>query len=159
VQAAMTGHLVFSTLHTNDAVGAIPRLLDLGVPDYLVAATVEGVLAQRLVRKLCDECTTTYRPSAEQVAALAGRPVGRMTLKRGAGCPTCRGTGFRGRLGLFELLLVTDAVKDAIATGKSRAELRAAALAGGMVPLREDGWQKVQAGLTTVEEVFRVVQD
>lgn len=159
VQAAMTGHLVFSTLHTNDAVGAIPRLLDLGVPDYLVAATVEGVLAQRLVRRLCDECVTTYAPSPEQVAALAGRPIGTITLRRGAGCPTCRGTGFRGRLGLFELLLVTDEVKDAIATGKPRAELRSAAIAGGMVPLREDGWQKVQAGLTTVEEVFRVVQD
>src|SRR5258705_7758358 len=159
VQAAMTGHLVFSTLHTNDAVGAIPRLLDLGVPDYLVAATVEGVLAQRLVRRVCDDCTTTYAPDAGQVAALAGRPVGRTSLRRGAGCPTCRGTGFRGRLGLFELLLVTDAVKDAIATGKSRAELRAAAVEGGMASLREDGWRKVQAGLTTVEEVFRVVQD
>ena len=159
VQAAMTGHLVFSTLHTNDAVGAIPRLLDLGVPDYLVAATVEGVLAQRLVRRVCDECITTYTPDPGQVAALAGRPVGRTALRRGAGCPAWRGTGFRGRLGLFELLLVTDTVKDAIARGKPRAELRAAAIDGGMVPLREDGWQKVQAGLTTVEEVFRVVQD
>jgi len=159
VQAAMTGHLVFTTLHTNDAVGAIPRLLDLGVPDYLVAATVEGVLAQRLVRRICDDCTTTYEPDPGQVAALAGRPVGRVTLRRGAGCTTCRGTGFRGRLGLFELLLVTDAVKDAIATGRSRAELRAAAVEGGMVSLREDGWRKVQAGLTTVEEVFRVAQD
>ncbi|HEX7980449.1 MAG TPA: GspE/PulE family protein [Gemmatimonadaceae bacterium] len=159
VQAAMTGHLVFSTLHTNDAVGAIPRLLDLGVPDYLVAATVEGVLAQRLVRRICEDCITAYNPDPGQVAALAGRPVGRTALRRGAGCSTCRGTGFRGRLGLFELLLVTDAVKDAIAGGKPRAELRAAAIGAGMVPLREDGWQKVQAGLTTVEEVFRVVQD
>jgi general secretion pathway protein E len=159
VQAAMTGHLVFSTLHTNDAVGAIPRLLDLGVPDYLVAATVEGVLAQRLVRRICDDCITTYEPESGQVAALAGRPVGRLPLRRGTGCTSCRGTGFRGRLGLFELLLVTDAVKDAIATGKSRAELRAAAIENGMVSLRDDGWRKVQAGLTTVEEVFRVVQD
>jgi general secretion pathway protein E len=159
VQAAMTGHLVFSTLHTNDAVGAIPRLLDLGVPDYLVAATVEGVLAQRLVRRLCDECITTYQPDATQVAALAGRPVERVTLRRGTGCAACRGTGFRGRLGLFELLLVTDAVKEAIATGKTRAELRAIAVEEGMVSLREDGWRKVQAGLTTVEEVFRVVQE
>jgi type II secretory ATPase GspE/PulE/Tfp pilus assembly ATPase PilB-like protein len=111
------------------------------------------------VRRLCEDCITTYTPDTGQVAALAGRPVGRTTLRRGTGCPTCRGTGFRGRLGLFELLLVTDAVKDAIATGKSRAELRAAAVEGGMVSLREDGWRKVQAGLTTVEEVFRVVQE
>ncbi|MDB4913043.1 MAG: hypothetical protein JWM95_687 [Gemmatimonadetes bacterium] len=159
VQAAMTGHLVFSTLHTNDAVGAIPRLLDLGVPDYLVAATVEGVLAQRLVRRICDDCTTTYFPSPEQVAALAGRPVGRVELRHGVGCQSCRGTGFRGRLGLFELLLLTDDVKDAIASGKPRAELREAAIDSGMLPLREDGWRNVQAGLTTVEEVFRVVQD
>ncbi|MEO7455566.1 MAG: GspE/PulE family protein [Gemmatimonadaceae bacterium] len=159
VQAAMTGHLVFSTLHTNDAVGAIPRLLDLGVPDYLVAATVEGVLAQRLVRRICSDCVTIYEPSAEQIAALAGRPIGRMSLTRGVGCPTCRGTGFRGRVGLFELLLLSDGVKDAIATARPRAELRAAAIEAGMVPLREDGWRNVQAGLTTVEEVFRVVQD
>lgn len=159
VQAAMTGHLVFSTLHTNDAVGAIPRLLDLGIPDYLVAATVEGVLAQRLVRKICDDCATNYQPSADQVAALAGRPIGRITLRRGLGCPACRGTGFRGRLGLFELLLLSDGVKDAIATSQPRAELRAAALEAGMIPLRQDGWEKVEAGLTTVEEVFRVVQE
>src|SRR5262245_9514156 len=95
VQAAMTGHLVFSTLHTNDAISAVPRLFDLGIPDYLVAATLEGVLAQRLVRRICDDCRTDYEPSPDVVAQIAGRPVGRTRLTRGGGCPTCRGSGFR----------------------------------------------------------------
>ncbi|MDB4878320.1 MAG: hypothetical protein JWM41_4766 [Gemmatimonadetes bacterium] len=159
VQAAMTGHLVFSTLHTNDAVSAIPRLLDLGIPDYLVSATLEGVLAQRLVRKVCGGCRIAYEPSVDTAAAVAGHFVGRVTLARGAGCAACRGTGFRGRLGIFELLVVTDELRDAIAARASRAQLRALAASGGLVPLRGDGWQKVVAGLTTVEEVARVVQD
>src|SRR5687767_2576851 len=156
VQAAMTGHLVFTTLHTNDAVGAIPRLVDLGVPEYLVAATIEGVLAQRLVRRVCPECRSEYRPSAESVALLAGRPVGRITLTRGAGCASCRGTGFRGRIGIFELLDMTDELKDAIVRRAGRADLRELASAGGMRAMRTDGWAKVEAGLTTVEEVLRV---
>jgi general secretion pathway protein E len=159
IQAAMTGHLVFSTLHTTDAVGAVPRLLDLGVPDYLVAATLEGVLAQRLVRRICDACRVSYQPAAEQVAIVAGRPVGRMSLTRGAGCPACRGTGFKGRVGLFELLLVTDDVKDAITSGARRATLMALVTSQGMVSLRADGWAKVTSGLTTIEEVLRVATD
>jgi general secretion pathway protein E len=159
VQAAMTGHLVFSTLHTNDAVAAIPRLLDLGVPDYLVAATIEGVLAQRLVRRICSECQASYSPPAESIALLTGRPAGARKLLRGAGCAACRGTGFRGRLGLFELLVMSDALRDAITRGATRSVLRALALEAGMVPLRADGWTKVEAGLTTVEEVLRVAQD
>jgi type II secretory ATPase GspE/PulE/Tfp pilus assembly ATPase PilB-like protein len=159
VQAAMTGHLVFSTLHTNDAVGAIPRLLDLGVPDYLVAATLEGVLAQRLVRKTCDACRSAYHPAAENVALLSGRPLNRASLLHGTGCAACRGTGFRGRVGLFEMFALTDDLKDAITRRAPRAELRALAAEAGMRPLRADGWAKVEAGLTTVEEVLRVVQD
>jgi type II secretory ATPase GspE/PulE/Tfp pilus assembly ATPase PilB-like protein len=156
VQAAMTGHLVFTTLHTNDAVGAIPRLVDLGVPEYLVAATIEGVVAQRLVRRTCPECREKYRPNPESVALLAGRPVGKMTLTRGVGCANCRGTGFRGRLGIFELLVITDDIKDAIVRRAPRSELRDLAASLGMRPMREDGWAKVEAGLTTVEEVLRV---
>jgi type II secretory ATPase GspE/PulE/Tfp pilus assembly ATPase PilB-like protein len=159
VQAAMTGHLVFSTLHTNDAIGAMPRLLDLGVPDYLVAATVEGVLAQRLVRRMCVECQTHYAPSAEQVAALAGRPVGRMKLLRGAGCRACRGTGYKGRVGIFELFTMSDQLRDAVTRRASRSELKAVAVECGFVSLKSDGWEKVQAGTTTVEEVLRVAQD
>ena len=159
VQAAMTGHLVFSTLHTNDAVSAIPRLLDLGIPDYLVAATLEGVLAQRLVRRVCAECREEYEPARETVSAVAGRPEGRARLVRGAGCRACRGTGFRGRIGIFELLTVTDGVRDAVVSRASRSDLRALAASAGHVPLRLDGWQRAAAGLTTVEEVIRVVQD
>jgi general secretion pathway protein E len=159
IQAAMTGHLVFSTLHTNDAISAVPRLLDLGIPDYLVAATLEGVLAQRLVRRVCPDCRVAYEPAPETVSLVAGRRVERATLLRGAGCSACRGTGFRGRVGLFELLVMTDDLRDAIAAGASRVQLRTLAAAAGLAPLRSDGWQKVEAGLTTVEEVVRVIQD
>lgn len=158
IQAAMTGHLVFSTLHTNDAISAIPRLLDLGIPDYLVAATLEGVLAQRLVRRTCTACRVEYEPAAECVSLIAGRAVDRMTLTRGAGCPSCRGTGYRGRVGLFELLAITDEVRDAITTRGSHSRLRALAADAGHEGLREDGWRKIESGLTTVEEVIRVVQ-
>jgi len=159
VQSAMTGHLVFSTLHTNDAVSAVPRLLDLGVPDYLVAATLEGVLAQRLVRRICDDCRTEYEPAPETIAAVVGRPVGRRTLWRGSGCASCRGTGYRGRLGVFELLVMSDAVKEAVMHRASRAEFRAIAVESGLRPMRLDGWSKVETGLTTIEEVVRVVQE
>jgi general secretion pathway protein E len=158
VQAAMTGHFVVSTLHTNDAIGAIPRLLDLGIPEYLVAATVEGVLAQRLVRRICDGCRETYRPSAEQVALLAQRPVHRAKLWRGVGCAECRDTGYRGRVGIYELLFLTDDLKDAVSRRVQRSELRALAERAGMRTLRVDGWTKIEAGITTIEEVLRVVQ-
>jgi type II secretory ATPase GspE/PulE/Tfp pilus assembly ATPase PilB-like protein len=158
VQAAMTGHLVFSTLHTNDAIGAVARLLDLGVPEYLIASTLEGVLAQRLVRRICDDCRASYQPSPDLIAQLVTRPVGRMTLQHGLGCATCRGTGFRGRIGLFELVTVTDDVRDAITSRAGRTELRAGAERSGMTTLRSDGWRKVEAGLTTIDEVLRVVQ-
>jgi general secretion pathway protein E len=159
IQAAMTGHLVLSTLHTNDAIGAIARLLDLGVPDYLVAATLEGVLAQRLVRRICDACRTQYDAPPEQVALVSGRPSGRRTLTQGAGCSACRGTGYRGRVGLFELLLVDDAIKDAVTSGARRAELSTLAASRGMRTLRADGWSKVESGATTLEEIIRVTVD
>ena len=156
VQAAMTGHLVFSTLHTNDAVSAITRLVDLRVEPYMIAATLEGILAQRLVRRICPECRTRYKPDPQAVALLAEQPVGKMTLERGTGCPACRDTGYRGRTGLFELLVVTDEIEHAIAREAPVAEQRELARAAGMVTLRQDGWVKVQAGITTVEEVLRV---
>lgn len=134
VQAAMTGHLVFSTLHTNDAVGAIPRLIDLGVPPYLVAATVDAVLAQRLVRRLCERC-------------------------RGDGCPSCRGTGFRGRVGLFELIRLTREMRDAITHGATADQLADLARRSGTRSMRDDGEGKVHAGLTTLEEVIRATTE
>jgi general secretion pathway protein E len=163
VQAAMTGHLVLSTLHTNDAVSAVPRLVDLGVPPYLLAATLEGVLAQRLVRVICDACRGPYQPSADHLAALqvlagASTADDAKTFTRGAGCAVCRNTGFRGRAGLFELLVLTDPIKDAIAHGATRADLATLATDNGMRPLAADGWAKVTAGITTAEEVLRVGQ-
>ena len=159
IQAAMTGHLVFSTLHTTDAVGAIPRLLDLGVADYLVSGTLQGILAQRLVRLICDSCRTEYQPSPETVAALCGDAPQGLRLTRGAGCPECRGTGYRGRTGLFELVVMTDEMREAIAGHARRPDLVSIAKSQGTIPLRADGWAKVQAGLTTVEEVVRVTTD
>jgi general secretion pathway protein E len=159
IQAAMTGHLVFSTLHTTDSIGAIPRLLDLGVDDYLVAATLEGVLAQRLVRRVCESCRESYLPAAETVALVSGRPSATRTLTRGIGCEQCRGTGFRGRVGLFELLRLDDVAKDLISRGGRRSELSDLLTERGVRTLRLDGWQKALAGLTTVEEVLRVTVD
>jgi len=159
VQAAMTGHLVFSTLHTNDAVSAVPRLMDLKVEPYMIAASLEGVLAQRLVRRSCPQCRERYRPDPQAVALLAGRPVGQVRLERGRGCSACRDTGYVGRTGIFELLTVSDAARDLLARSFDTARLRELAVAEGMVGLREDGWRKVQAGITTVEEVLRVVVD
>lgn len=158
VQAAMTGHLVLSTLHTNDAIGAIPRLLDLGVADYLVASTVDAVLAQRLLRVNCRQCAQPTAIDASVAAGLAGRPVERATGWVGAGCDACRGTGFRGRTGLFELVEMTDELRAAIARGATRAELADAVERQGAHTLREHGWQLVSNGTTTVEEVLRVVQ-
>lgn len=159
MQAALTGHLVLSTLHTTDAVGAVVRLRDLGIPDYLVAATLDGVLAQRLVRRVCPDCRVSYEPAPEQVALVAGGPVGSPMHVCGAGCARCRGTGFRGRVGLFELLALDDSARERIAAGAGRPELIELARTRGMRTLREDGWAKVRAGVTTVEEVIRVCAD
>jgi len=157
VQAAMTGHFVFSTLHTNDASGAIPRLLDLGVPEYFVAATVEAVVAQRLVRRVCSECRVSYSPPPEALAKVSMRPAAGRSLVRGAGCRSCRGTGFRGRIGIFELLVMDDDIRDAVSGRVNRQQLRDLAARRGMADMRSDAWAKVEAGLTTVEEVLRVM--
>lgn len=159
IQAAMTGHLVFSTLHTNDAVSAIARLIDLQVEPYMIAATIEGVLAQRLVRRICPNCRERYEPDPGVIALLAGRAVGRIVLERGAGCEACRHSGFHGRIGIFELLTMDDGLRQRLLETKDLAQLRHAAIEGGFQPLRQDAWVKVQAGLTTPEEVLRVVQD
>lgn len=157
VQAALTGHVVFSTLHTNDAVGALPRLLDLGVPAYLVAATLEAVLAQRLVRTICDGCRESFEPDHAMARLLGDQTPAR--LSRGSGCAACRGTGYRGRTGLFELLLITDDLRDALLSQPSRRGLEALATGAGMLALRHDGWAKVRAGITTIDEVVRVTQE
>jgi type II secretory ATPase GspE/PulE/Tfp pilus assembly ATPase PilB-like protein len=158
IQAAMTGHLVFSTLHTNDAVSALSRLKDLGVKPYMIAATLEGVLAQRLVRRICTDCREPYTPEPGVLALTGGIARPGTQLVRGRGCERCRQTGFRGRVGLFELLVLREEIRDDLLAQSAMPVLRERARSLGMVSLMEDGWRKAQAGLTTVEEVLRVVQ-
>jgi type IV pilus assembly protein PilB len=153
VQAALTGHLVFSTLHTNDATSAVTRLVNVGIEPYLVAAVVRGVLAQRLVRRICPHCREQYEPDAAvraEVEAVAGACG---AFARGAGCARCRGSGFAGRMGVFELLVPDEACAAEVARGASLQELQRAARAAGLGPMREDGFHKVREGLTTFEEV------
>jgi general secretion pathway protein E len=158
IQAALTGHLVFSTLHTNDAAGAITRLADLGVPSYLIAATVIGVLAQRLVRTLCPACKQRDeglgREALDTLAA-PWRMTGGVRPYRAVGCLECRNTGFRGRAGLYELLPLSEAARAAVHPGLDAAALKRTAVREGMRPLRLAGAMKVAEGLTTVEEVLR----
>ncbi len=156
VQAALTGHLVLSTLHTNDAPGAITRLLNVGVEPYLVSASLEGVLGQRLVRKICTNCKHPYDPPAN-VRRAVERVAGEVeSFYEGTGCPKCRNTGFSGRIGIYELLVPTEEMREKFTAETSINEIREMARASGMVSLRDDGMAKVKAGITTVEEVFRV---
>jgi type IV pilus assembly protein PilB len=157
VQASLTGHLVFSTLHTNDAPSAVTRLRDMGIPPFLITATLEGILAQRLVRKICQECREQTMPSMEQLADLELTPddvVGKK-FYRGRGCGNCNNTGFRGRKGLFELMPVNDMVRDLINRSGSTVELRDAAIRAGMRPLRQAAMTDVFDGHTTIEEAIR----
>jgi len=156
VQAAMTGHLVFSTLHTNDAPSAVTRLLDLQVAPYQIAATINGVLAQRLVRRICPHCRERYRPDPQVVSFVSREPKGRPHLVRGRGCDVCHGTGYLGRIGIFELLVVSETLNRAITARESLARIREVGENEGMQLMRHDGWVKVQAEITTVEEVLRV---
>jgi general secretion pathway protein E len=161
IQAALTGHLVFSTLHTNDAPSGITRLVDMGVEPFLVSATVQGILAQRLVRLVCEACAEPYAPHADDLAraetGLTG--LGRARFRRGRGCEACAGTGYRGRTGVYELMLMTDEIRAKIAGAAPLEEVRALAQAQGLVPLRAAAWPKAHGGLTTVEEVVRVTSD
>jgi len=158
IHAALTGHLVFSTLHTNDAPGAVTRLIDLGVKPFLVATTLRAALAQRLVRKVCPACRRPQAPSAAERRALglAPTPAPDAAFLRGSGCPECSGTGYRGRLGIFELLVVDEEIQGLIHENAGSAQLRARARARGLRTMREDGVRKAIAGLTTIEEVVSI---
>jgi len=158
IQAALTGHLVFSTLHTNDAAGAVSRLLEMGVEDYLLASSLLGVLAQRLVRKVCEKCrrSAEITPTVQRELGGDGTPV---QVYEGTGCEDCAQTGYRGRSGIFELLLVNDVIRPLILKRSSADMIKDAGVQQGMRTLREDGWQKVRTGVTTVAEVVRVTQE
>ena len=154
IQASLTGHLVFSTLHTNDASSAATRLLDMGMEPFLVTSTLAGAMAQRLVRTICKDCKEEYEPDLDRLPAALGLEPG-MPLYRGEGCRACRGTGYRGRTGMFELLVATDPIRERIMSRASSSQIAAAAKEDGMRFLQEDGWAKVRAGITTPEEVMR----
>ncbi len=157
-QAALTGHMVLSTLHTNDAATALTRLLDLGVASYLVASTVDAVLAQRLVRVICPKCKTATAPDARAVRAFDVHALGLETVWKGAGCTYCRETGYRGRQGVYELLVMDNALRLETQGRRGSEELRQIAIANGMRTLQEDGLRLVRAGVTTLEEVMRVAR-
>src|SRR5947199_507056 len=159
IQASLTGHLVFSTLHTNDAPGAITRLQDMGVDPYLVASVLEGVMAQRLVRRICAACRATDSPSAGDLGALGIAGTAGVPLYRGRGCDECRGTGYRGRTGIYELFPITEDARSLILRRAPTREIRRAAVEAGMITLRLDGWAKACEGVTTVEEILRVTQE
>jgi general secretion pathway protein E/type IV pilus assembly protein PilB len=156
VQSALTGHLVFSTLHTNDAPTAVTRLVDMGLEPFLVASTVEGLMAQRLVRRICKACKKEMKASDSEVASLL--PADIKTVWKGSGCDDCRGTGYRGRQGVFELLNVDDEMREMILKREAANRLKKYAIDHGMQTLRDDGWNRVRAGVTTAEEVLRITK-
>jgi type IV pilus assembly protein PilB len=159
VKAALTGHMVLSTLHTNDAPATISRLLNMGVEPFLITASVNLVLAQRLARKICTDCKQPAPPMEKQALTELGftpEQMARAKLMKGVGCRTCNGTGYKGRIALYEVMRFTDNLKEMVLQGSSTAELKAAAMRGGMATLRQSGIQKVLDGMTTTEEIVRV---
>ena len=163
VQASLTGHIVYSTLHTNDAPATVTRLRDMGIPTFLITATVQGVLAQRLVRKICEDCKSDFEPSPEMLMEINLKPpdvVGK-SFYYGRGCERCNNTGYKGRTGIYELLIINEDIRDLIMSNASTDQLRGAARKAGMVTLREAGLQAIFGGTTTIDEIVRetVVED
>jgi general secretion pathway protein E/type IV pilus assembly protein PilB len=179
IQASLTGHMVFSTLHTNDAPSAFTRMIDMGVEPFLVSSTVEGVMAQRLVRTICPECKMEFVPDLDEMpldfplrkggvkpapdiaiqqgfVEMMGDGPGEGKLWKGKGCRSCRQTGFRGRTGIHELMVTNDVIKDLIVQRVNSGVIRLEALKAGMITLRQDGWRKVMNSTTTIDEVARV---
>jgi len=160
IQASLTGHLVFSTLHTNDAPSAITRLIDMGVPSYLVASSVVAVMAQRLVRVVCQKCKQPFSPSDAvlEAAGITPEQAARANFVKGRGCGACQGTGFRGRTGIFELMLLSQKLRELTFNQAPTEDLRRTAISEGMRTLYQDGIDKVLRGVTTLEEVMRVAK-
>ncbi|MCU0784390.1 MAG: Flp pilus assembly complex ATPase component TadA, partial [Verrucomicrobia bacterium] len=157
INASLTGHLVFSTLHTNDAPSAVTRLIDIGVTPFLVASSTRALMAQRLVRKVCKKCAQPYAPTDAELRALNIDPAqtGKATFLKGRGCADCSNTGCRGRMGIFEIFVIDDEARKLIYEKVPSSVLRARAREMGMRSLREDGVRKVLAGITTPDEVIR----
>ena len=165
IHTSLTGHLVFSTLHTNDAPGAITRLVDMNVEPYLVSSTVEGIIAQRLARRVCRACCEMYQPTEKDLAGLFSTngvdvPTDlEIPRAKVGGCKECRGRGYRGRIGIFEVIFMNEELRDMTLQQVSTSELRRLAVKLGMKSLREDGWQKVTKGMTTIDEILRLTQE
>lgn len=157
IRASLTGHLLFSTLHTNSALATIPRLLDMGVEPYLVVSSLSGVVAQRLIRRICKECAFSYEPSAMEKNIFQKRGIKVDTLYKGKGCPECQNTGYRGRMAVHEVLPMDDAIRNMVTNNKPLGEIKNYAMKTGMIFLIDDGLLKAKSGMTTVEEVLRVV--
>jgi type II secretory ATPase GspE/PulE/Tfp pilus assembly ATPase PilB-like protein len=158
----MTGHLLLSTLHTNDAATALPRLIDMGVEPYLIASTVNVIIAQRLVRKICMSCRVSRTATADEAKYLAPfkkQHTGAVTVYYGKGCPVCHGTGYTGRVAIFEVLSVNQAIRTAITDKTDAQTITQLARDNGMTTLFEDGLKKVAQGITTIEEVLRVTKE
>ncbi len=158
IQASLTGHLVMSSIHANDAIGVLFRLMDLGVETSSISSTLIGIISQRMVRRICPNCRAPFKPSAEERKAISRELKQEVdTLFRGAGCNLCANTGYRGRTGIFELLVMSEAIRKMLRDGVSAGEMRAQAIAEGMATMKQDGMQKVKEGITSISEVLRSV--
>ena len=161
IEAALTGHLVISTLHTNDAPGAVARLLDMGIESFMIASSVVGVMAQRLLRTVCAKCKEQYVPPRDAIKRLGMNldvlDKGEVTFYRGRGCDVCKGSGYKGRTGVYELMPVTDKVRELILARASSYAIREAAIEAGMRTLKDDAMEKILLGITTLEESLRVI--
>jgi general secretion pathway protein E len=161
IHASLTGHLVFSTLHTNDSAGAITRLLDMGIEPFLVSSSVVAIIAQRLIRMVCPDCRAGYSPPLEELEKLglvSKNEKGR-TFYRGQGCAACMNTGYRGRTGIYEILVLDDEIRNLILSKTDANTIKNRAVEKGMITLKQDGAGKITRGMTTTEEVLRVTQD
>jgi general secretion pathway protein E len=158
IESALTGHLVFSTLHTNDSAGAVTRLQDMGIEGYLITSSVLAIQAQRLIRRVCKACTSQQPITEDELHVLELQPGDITHVSRGAGCEKCAGTGYKGRIGLYELLMMSNAIRHIINTGGDATHIREQAKTEGMTTLREDALIKLRDGLTTPEEVVRVTR-
>jgi type II secretory ATPase GspE/PulE/Tfp pilus assembly ATPase PilB-like protein len=164
IQAALTGHQVFSTLHTNSAAGALPRLLDMGAEPFLVASAVNAIIGQRILRKICSHCRVAFTPAPEVVDSFkntlgAMMPTKGVQMYKGNGCAECANTGYQGRTGIYEALVVTEKLSRLVLERASSSEIEKQSIADGMITMKQDGYLKVLEGITTLEEVLRVAQD
>jgi type IV pilus assembly protein PilB len=159
IQAALTGHLVFSTLHTNNACAAVTRLVNMGVETYLLGAALNMVLAQRLVRRICPKCKDVYEPPKTVRKAIERMGFDIQEYHKGVGCKNCRNTGYTGRIGVHELLILDDEIRDLVVANADVGTIQRTADTKGMVTLRQDGFRKVREGITTVEEILHIAGD